>query len=190
MLCWCRGKLIDFFFNPKPVKGCRTRLNVIKMCFVVVQAMLVCWAWEKLCFSTQKKKKKCPCSVTFNYDLWNHPMAPQQLSKPNTDTCVWPCHQHKCFTIHKTWLRYVSGAWCKYQSVCRRRERIFHELHGFLHSHTLCEDFVEVPLYIWPLTDTVKCHVSMHRCLALLKALHLQQTCASLREYVCSMLYM
>lgn len=87
-------------------------------------------------------------------------MAPLQLCKPDTNNARRP--QHGRFP-HKTWLRYVWGAWCKYQSVCRRRKRIFHELHGFLHSHKFCEDLVEVLLCIWPLVDTVKCQVSVHR---------------------------
>lgn len=105
-----------------------------------------------------------PLLITmFETPLWHH-------CSSLTHNATHP--QHNRFPVHSTWLRYVGGAWCKYPSLCRRREGIFHELHGFLHSHKFCEDLVELLLCIWPLLDTVKCQVSMHRsCLEALKLL-------------------
>lgn len=118
------------------------------MCFAVVQVMLICWAKEKL-FNFNTVPAVIPHLITmFRTSVYNS------------------------FPLQSTWLRCVQGSCCKYQSICRKRERIFHELHDSYQPRKFCEDLVEFLLCIWPLVYTVRtCHVSMCRsCLEALKA--------------------
>ena len=75
MLCWCRGfEEINRLFIQNLWWAVEVDFaNVIKMCFAVVQATLVCWAREKLEHFNFKTVPAVPLLITmFGTPPWHH----------------------------------------------------------------------------------------------------------------------